>query len=121
MQPTYADELIYLRELVHDLTDCAEDTLLANTNDWELAEHIGDVLRALREQVDSRLVNMRLLEERTLTAPTGEVYTTTPGRRVYYSTGIPVYSREDGCSWLNKPEKLAPRPRVGLHVVGEVD
>lgn len=120
MQPTYADELIYLREMVHNLTGCAEDTLSANTDDWELTERIGEILRDLRENVDSRLVTMRLLEDRNLTAPTGEAYTTTPAQRVYYSTGIPVYTDDDVCLWLNKPEKLAPRPGRGLHVVPEV-
>lgn len=87
MSVTNNDRLIYIRELVQNLTDCAMDTLAGYEVEETICEEIAEILHALSEDVD------------------GEVSASGLSRREFYSHGMPVYERKEGGWWLNHPER----------------
>lgn len=87
MSATAEDRLIYIRELVQNLTDCAMDSLAGAEVEESVCEEIGEILYALSEDVD------------------GEVSASGLSRREFYSHGMPVYERKEVGWWLNHPER----------------
>lgn len=87
MRATNNDRLIYIRELVQNLTDCAVDTLAGYEVEETICEEIAEILYALSEDVD------------------GEVSASGLSRRVFYSHGMPVYECKEGGWWLNHPQR----------------
>lgn len=87
MSATVEDRLIYIRELVQNLTDCAMDSLAGAEVEESVCEEIGEILYALSEDVD------------------GELSASGLSRREFYSHGMAVYERKEGGWWLNHPER----------------
>lgn len=87
MSVTVEDRLIYIRELVKNLTGCAMDSLVDAEVEESVCEEIGEILYALSEDVH------------------GEVSASGLSRRQFYSHGMPVYERKEGGWWLNHPER----------------
>lgn len=87
MSATAEDRLIYIRELVQNLTDCAMDSLAGAEVEESVCEEIGEILYALSEDVD------------------GELSASGLSRRQFYSHGMPIYERKEDGWWLNHPER----------------
>lgn len=120
MNVTVEDRIIYIRELVHNLVDCAQDTLSANGVDDAALEPVDDILSSLAHAVDNELLSAGLL--RAQPNPRFNELPYVPVlqmcRREFYSNGTPVMSDDGrGAVWLNHPEHGLTNGRPRLEVV----
>lgn len=120
MSATVEDRIIYIRELVHNLIDCAQDTLSANGVEDAALEPVDDILSSLARAVDDEALSAGLLS-----AQPNPLFNELPYapvlqlcRRKSYSNGTPVMGNDGrGAVWLNHPEHGPAKGRPRLEVV----
>lgn len=120
MSVTTNDRIIYIRELVHNLVDCAQDNLMLNGLDDAALEPVCDILDSLTSAVDDEALSAGLLS-----AQPNPLFNELPYapvlqlcRRKFYSNGIPVMGTDDrGSVRLNHPEHGPTDGRPRLEIV----
>ncbi|MEK0021880.1 MULTISPECIES: hypothetical protein [unclassified Corynebacterium] len=99
------DRIIYIRELIHNLVDCAEDNLILSGLDDATLEPVCDILGSLVSAVDAELRDAGLLTVQP--NPEFEGLSDGPVWQVchqrHYSNGQPVYIDDGYSSRLNPP------------------
>lgn len=121
MNVTANDRIIYIRELVHNLVDCAQDNLMLSGLDDAALEPVCDILDGLTSAVDNEALSVGLLSAQPNPlfnelpyAPVLQVC-----HRKFYSNGTPVMGNDGrGTVWLNHPEHGPTNGRSRLEVVG---
>lgn len=105
MSATVEDRLIYIRELVHILTDCAQDALINSGMDDAALEPVCDILDGLTSTVDSETHAAGMLTAETNPLFNGTAYAQSQQlcRREFYSNGAPVYVDDGRYERLNRP------------------